>query len=218
MKIIPTMVLLAPLLGAVAPAPAAGAEPLCYPDEERCRVTEATTDPSTLLCARRPPDYVPGREYRGELVEQAEKWGRIFGVPRSWVVSQAYAESRNRPAARNESGATGIMQIKLARARDLVRWLEKSAFWSEAEVRGTVSVLWGGTRGDLHHMELNVLLATYDLRRLMGRFGRDHSVVAAAYNQGEGRVARCLAEGRPIPPRGREYVSRVMSAKKRGYV
>lgn len=216
--LIPTIVLLAPLLGTSSQALAAGAEPLCHPDEERCLVAEATVDPSRLLCARRPPDYDPGREYRDEVREEAERWGKVFGVPRAWIASQAFAESRNRPLAANPSGATGVMQVKLARARDLARWIERSAYWANREVRGVVSRLWGGARADLRHLELNVMLAAYDIRRLADKFGRDHAVVAAAYNQGEGKIARCLAGGRGVPPRGAEYVRRVMRAKQAGYV
>lgn len=148
----------------------------------------------------------------------ARKWGPIFDVPISWIVSQAYVESRNRPLAVNpNSHATGVLQILMIRARDLVRWIGRSRWRNHPEVR-KVLTLWKGRRTDLLHPELNVMLAAFDLRHLRDKFGDDHDLVAAAYNQGEGRIARHLAAGVPMPPRAIEYVSRVRRAKRMGYV
>ncbi len=218
MRLIPTIVLLVPLLGTGTRALAAGAgppgsEPLCYPDEDDCRVAEATTDPSRLLCA--PPAPSMG-DHGAAVRDQAALWGRVFGVPARWVTSQAEVESRNRPGAVSPAMATGVMQVKVSRAADLVRWLKRSEYWALAEVRDVVARAWRGLRADLHDLQLNVMLATFDLRRLAGKFGRDHAVVAAAYNQGEGKIGRCLREGRPLPARAVEYVSRVERVKRAG--
>jgi soluble lytic murein transglycosylase-like protein len=189
---------------------------MCHAGDGSCRAEETSVDPGELGCWQVLPDYEREVEYARPVREQAVRWGKVFGVPSSWAISQACAESRNRPLASNKSGATGVLQVKLARARDLVRWLKTSSWRADREVLAVLSEMWHGARRDLYQMELNVMLATYDLRHLMGKFGRNHDVVAAAYNQGEGRIARCLAAGKPMPARAVEYVSRVARAKSKG--
>lgn len=208
-----SLVLAAALAAAPRAASALGWEPVCYPDDAGCRVEEASVDPSRLLCAEPAPSM---EERPADVWEQAARWGKVFGVPRSWITSQARAESRNRPGAVSTAGATGVMQVKLARARDLARWLRSSEFGKLREVADVLAGKWRGLRRDLHDVELCVMLAAYDLRRLVGKFGRDHALVAAAYNQGEGKIGRCLREGRPLPARAVEYVARVMRAKRAG--
>jgi soluble lytic murein transglycosylase-like protein len=186
--------------------------------------TDAMEDPES------PPDvpgmcalpaeirYERGTEYPGSVREKSIRWARVFGIPASWPISQAYAESRNRPTVKNRSGATGVLQIKLARAVDLVTWLRRSRWGTDGMVREILGRAWHGLRDDLLDMDLNIMLACFDLRHLAGKFGHDHRLVAAAYNQGEGRIGRCLRDGIPFPRRAVEYIARVEDAKRQGYV
>lgn len=156
-------------------------------------------------------------EYPEIVRTLARKWARIFHVPSSWIISQAYVESQNRPLASNpRTGATGLLQIKLIRARDLVKWLSRSKWAAQVDVQKTLKT-WHNRRSNLLAPELNVMLAAFDLHHLRNKFGHDHSLVAAAYNQGEGCIARCLTAGSPLPRKAIEYIARVERAKKRGY-
>jgi|GEM_PF-2345116 soluble lytic murein transglycosylase-like protein len=153
----------------------------------------------------------------------ARKWSSIFEIPSSWIVSQAYAESRFHPLAENPSGATGTLQIKIARAKDLVKWMQSSKWWGYSMVQETLSHYWHGLRTDLLEPDLNIMLAAFDLHHLSRRFGMDHDLVAAAYNQGEGAIARWrqrreLDKSLPLPPRASAYIACVRRAKRRGYV
>lgn len=163
-------------------------------------------------------DIDPKATYPESVREFAKRWSAVFDVPVAWIVSQAYVESKFKPLAVNPSGATGVLQLKLPRAKDLVRWIGRSKFASNEDVKDVLARKWHGKKDDLLDMELNTMLATFDLRRLRGKFGNDHRIVAAAYNQGEGAVGRALESGKAIPPRGLEYVARVEDAKSRGYV
>ena len=157
-------------------------------------------------------------EYPNTARTLARKWAHIFGVPSSWIVSQAYVESQNHPLAANpKTGATGLLQIKLVRAHDLVKWISQSKWAVNSIVQKTLTTYWHGLRSNLLEPELNVMLAAFDLHHLRQQFGHDHRLVAAAYNQGEGTITRCLAAGKPLPPRAIEYVARVEKAKRRGY-
>jgi soluble lytic murein transglycosylase-like protein len=162
--------------------------------------------------------FDPAIEYPDTARKLAKKWARVFQIPSSWLVSQSYAESLNHPTATNKSGATGLLQIKLTRARDLVKWIEMSRWKASALVQNTLKRYWHGLRHNLLDPDLNVMLAAFDLHHLRQRFGSDHRLVAAAYNQGEGRISRCLAAGHSLPPRALEYVARVERAKRMGYV
>ena len=162
--------------------------------------------------------YERGTEYPGSVREKSIRWAKVFGIPAAWPISQAYAESRNRPTVKNRSGATGVMQIKLSRAKDLVIWLRRSKWKTDRMVQEVLGRAWHGLRDDLLDMDLNIMLACFDLHHLSRRFGHDHRVVAAAYNQGEGRIRRCISAGIPFPPRAVEYLARVEDAKRQGYV
>jgi soluble lytic murein transglycosylase-like protein len=196
--------------------------PACRPDGSG-NIMISSDDPVDLLwppmCALPAPAYYnQGEEYPGTVKEAAVKWARVFEIPSSWLVSQAYAESRFRPMAKNKSGATGVLQIKLARARDLVTWIGRSKWKTDRMVQDVLTRFWHGLRDDLLNLDLNVMLAAFDLHHLSRRFGHDHQLVAAAYNQGEGCIRRCLKKRIPFPARAIEYLGRVERAKKMGYV
>lgn len=190
-RILATLVLLTALLSTRGRADSPD------PPSSRARAGEQACDPRTVRVA--------GRE-----------WARVFRVPASWIASLAYAESRWCPDATNESGATGLLQVKLSRARDLVRWLRRSAWRGDARVLEVLS-RWRGVREDLLDPGLNVMLAAFDLHRLARKFHRDHDLVMAAYNQGEGVVGRHVERKIPLPPRAVEFIARVRKAREMGY-
>ena len=178
------------------------------------------SDPFTCLLGS---PFKANVEYPVTIQDLAKKWARIFEIPSSWIISQAYAESRFHPLAENPSGATGVLQIKIARALDLVKWMQSSKWWAYDLVRETLANHWHGLRSDLLNPDLNVMLAACDLHHLSRRFGRDHDIVAAAYNMGEGAMARWRVEKEankalPLPPRAAVYIARVKGAKRRGYI
>ena len=178
---------------------------------------------SDLFACRLGSPYQANVGYPETVRDLAKKWSHVFEIPSSWIVSQAYAESRFHPLAENPSGATGTLQIKLARAMDLVKWMRSSKWWGHDLVQATLSSCWHGLRSDLFNPDLNIMLAAFDLHHLSRRFGKDHDLVAAAYNMGEGAMARWRVEKElnkslPLPPRAAVYVARVRGAKRRGYV
>jgi soluble lytic murein transglycosylase-like protein len=146
--------------------------------------------------------------------ELAEKWGSVFGVSKTWIRSQAYAESKNVPTVINAvTNAMGLMQILPRTAEWLVHGLKKSRFWSNTEVRKTLT---GGA--NLLDPSLNVMLAAYYLAVLKKKFGDDHDLVAAAYNIGPTRIAYNLKNGLPLPAKSMLYLALVKDAQARGFV
>jgi soluble lytic murein transglycosylase-like protein len=165
-----------------------------------------------------PETYEEGVEYPEPVRDRAVRWARVFEVPSSWLISLGHVESRNQPMAKNESGATGALQMKLARAKDLVTWLGKSKWKTHRQVQEILARFWHGMRDDLLNLDLNIMLAAFELHHLRRRFGHDHHIVMAAYNQGEGCIARCLERGLPLPDRALEFITRIERAKQLGYV
>ena len=96
-------------------------------DSPACRIgipelPESTLPPEPLVSSLPAlENYEVGMEYPNSVRDKAMIWAKVFEVPASWLISLGYVESRNQPMAKNESGATGALQIKLARARDLDR-------------------------------------------------------------------------------------------------
>ena len=185
----------------------------------------ARQDPSVAMAVSRslmsmlpiPEIYEVGMGYPGPFKTKAVKWARVFEVPSSWLIPLGYVESKYQPMAKNPSGATGATQIKLARAKDLVAWMEKSKWKAHQEVQEILAMFWHGLRNDLLNLDLNIMLAAFELHHLRRRFGNDREIVHAAYNQGEGRISRCLARGLPLPARAIEFIARVERARQRGY-
>jgi soluble lytic murein transglycosylase-like protein len=151
--------------------------------------------------------------FRGKVV----KWAEVFEVPSSWLIPLGDVESKYQPMARNKSGATGVLQIKLARAKDLVTWMNRSKWKTHQKVQEILAMFWHGLRDDLLNLDLNVMLAAFELHHLRRRFGNRRDIVLAAYNQGEGCIARCLKERLPLPDRAIEFIARIERARKLGY-
>jgi soluble lytic murein transglycosylase-like protein len=150
------------------------------------------------------------------VVALAEKWGRVFGVPREWLCSQAFVESSNDPSKVNrKTGAMGLLQVMPLTAAWHIENLRQSG---TNLVKGTLEKLWHGKPRDLLNPDLNVMLAAAHLKFLKRIFGDDHDLVAAAYDAGHHRILRLIKEGKPLPKESRMYVAMVHEAKQRGYV
>ena len=168
-----------------------------------------------------PPDAAgkidPKAQYPETARALAAKWGKVFDIPPGWVVSHCYVESTNMPFAYNKNGnAYGIMQIKPGTAGDIVRWLKASKYIANPLVTNTLK-LWHGNGKDLFNPELNVMFGTFYLRYIKNKFKTNNQkVVAGAYNQGPGAMARALADGE-LTEAMNEYIALIEDAKKKGY-
>lgn len=153
--------------------------------------------------------------YPETVAALARKWSKVFKVPVSWIRSQAWAESRNVPTARNEvTGAAGVLQILPVTAEWLIKGLRKI---KNRQVQETLRIGWHGEENDLFNPDVNVMLAAYYLLLLKKKFGDDHDVVAAAYNAGPNKIAKIIATGGSLPPSSRTYLAMVADAKRRGF-
>jgi soluble lytic murein transglycosylase-like protein len=150
------------------------------------------------------------------VVELAEKWGQVFDVPREWLCSQAYVESKNDPTRINKrTGALGLLQV-----------MPKTALWHISKlaripnelIQATLKKLWHGRKSDLLNADLNVMIAAAHMKFLRGIFGNNHDLVAAAYDAGHNRILHLLHNGKPLPQQSRLYIAMVHEAKQRGYV
>jgi len=160
---------------------------------------------------------IDDRAYPETVKTLAAKWSKVFGIRVSWIRSQAYAESKNVLRAKNvDSGAMGVLQILPGTARDLLKSLRRSKFMKNKFVKETLEV--EPTDDYLFNPDVNIMLATYYMGLLKHKFGDDHDLVAAAYNIGPGKIARCLATQSPLPERSRIYIAMVKDAKRRGFV
>lgn len=108
-----------------------------------------------------------------------------YGLPVPLLKAVMAVESNFNPAAVSDKGATGLMQLMPATARDMY-----------------VS--------DLYDPAQNIEGGARYLRYLHDQFGNDLVVVLAAYNAGPEAVRR---SGRAVPPirETQEYVSKVLS-------
>lgn len=167
----------------------------------------------------------------------AVKWGKIFNVPPSWIVSHAWVESKNRPKAMNPDGpAWGVMQMKLPTAKDtaasLASFVRKSKkgnlSLSDPHVQCSPDELalisrllkqWHGNGDDLFNPELAMMFSVYYLSVLinrLGEYGADQKLVAASYNQGRGAVMKAIRAGKLTPPM-KHYLAAIEQAKEEGF-
>lgn len=155
----------------------------------------------------------------GVVAAMADKWGRVFGVPSSWILAIAKVESGLRPAARSAStardelrgGAWGAMQVTLRTAAGLAAELAKN---TDRTVALTFAK-WNGTGAALQDADVGVMFGAYLLSKLARQFGPDFSKVAAAYNQGPGTVSKLIAANNwpaGLTAHGRDYVTKTSEA------
>ncbi len=147
----------------------------------------------------------------------AEKWGPLFNVSPGWVRSHIFVESTNRPLAHNKTGgAFGFMQLKVPTATDIVRWMKASGLSKDGRVAATLKRCWRGQGEDLLNPDLNVMLGTFYLGYLKKKFGSDHDLVSAAYNQGPGALNRAL-KAQKLTSAMKDYIAKIENAEKQGY-
>jgi len=108
-----------------------------------------------------------------------------YGLPVPLLKAVMAVESNFNPAAVSEKGATGLMQLMPATARDMYVY-------------------------DLYDPAQNIEGGARYLRHLHDQFGNDLVMVLAAYNAGPEAVRR---SGGAVPPirETKEYVSKVLS-------
>lgn len=134
---------------------------------------------------------------RNILTEQLWQISKTYDIDPILILAIVLQESRGNPNTRGryqsgaESGAYGLMQLKVETAQTLAK---KFAFSVESSE-------------DLMKPEVNVVLGTAYLMRLIGHY-QDVRHAVIAYNLGQGKVDRLLAEGRELPSK---YYEGVMS-------
>jgi soluble lytic murein transglycosylase len=126
-------------------------------------------------------------------------------VAKPFLLAVARQESLFDPGARSSADARGLMQLLPTTAIDVARRHALAA---------------PHTR-ELHQPALNVELGGRYLAQLLARYGERRPLAAAAYNAGQGRVDRWIAEraGEPVDvwienipfPETRNYVKNVMA-------
>ncbi len=140
-------------------------------------------------------------ETRLLLTERLWQISRMYDIDPLLILAIVLQESRGNPNTRGryqsgaESGAYGLMQLKIETAQTLGK--KFGIYINSAE--------------DLMKPEINMVLGTAYLMRLIGHY-EDVKHAVIAYNLGQGKVDRLLAEGQKLPTK---YYEGVM-AKYRG--
>lgn len=161
-----------------------------------------------------------GPKAQGQIAALARKWGTAFGVPWDWIMGIAKVESGYRPGARSSAasdatrgGSWGAMQVSLKTAQGIAADLAKS---DSPSVRATLG-RWHGLGSDLLDADVGVMFGSYYLRKLRSSGLGDFAQVAAAYNQGAGRVQKLLAAGQfpgGLTPHGKDYVAKTEAGRR----
>lgn len=146
----------------------------------------------------------------------SDKWGKVWGVPASWIVAIATVESGcdagrtnlKSPGDVARGGAWGLMQQTLVTAMDNVRQIKASSMSSNSDVLSELAKF-DGTGRSLLDPDLNVMLGAFQLSRLQTRFS-NFAEVSGAYNRGAGGMARYLANGNDAMTL--EYVQKALAA------
>ncbi len=129
---------------------------------------------------------------------------REIGLDPAYVYGLIRQESRFIMDARSHVGASGLMQIMPATARETARHIGLAGF----------------TPDQINHRETNITIGTAYLKRALDDFGGSMALAAAAYNAGPGRPrtwrngpvldAAIWAENVPFNET-RDYVKKVLS-------
>ncbi len=138
---------------------------------------------------------------RYKLSQQLWKESRAIGFDPLIIVAVMYSESRSNPWARGklqsgtESGALGLMQLKLSTAQQM----------------GDSLGLKIETEQDMLKPEVNLLLGTHYLLRQIAEH-KDLMKGLWAYNIGPGELRRRLRTGEPLPIR---YSTKILAGYKK---
>lgn len=121
-------------------------------------------------------------------------------LPTGLLLAVSRRESAFNPRARSPVGARGLMQLMPATARLVADRIRDTRPHTD----------------ELYRPETNIRFGAHHLAKLMDRYDRNRALVAAAYNAGEGRVARWLkdASGMATPV----WIERIPFRETRDYV
>jgi soluble lytic murein transglycosylase-like protein len=146
------------------------------------------TNPSTAGQARRKLVLAPNTR-AVQMVPSFRQVAASYDIDPLLLHAIAHVESRHNADAVSPAGARGVMQVMPATARRF-------------GMRNPVA--------DLHDPRLNLEVSSAYLKTLQGYYGNNLPLVLAAYNAGEGAVAKY---GQRIPPyrETQMYVRDVMS-------
>jgi len=122
------------------------------------------------------------------------------GLDEAWIYALVRQESAFNVKAISRAGATGLMQLMPATARDVARSLG----------------LPRPTRQDLFRPQLNTILGSTYLLQMQQRYGGDPVLATAAYNAGPGNVDRWLPAEQPV--NADVWVATIPFRETRGYV
>lgn len=174
------------------------------PAARRYRVGQRAARPTDLNRAPAPDtrwlwDCIYPRPYE-ELVRSAEKQ---YGLPNDLLYAVMRQESAFSPTVVSPANAVGLLQLIPPTARNAAKELEL-AF----------------EPGLLSSPAYNIRLGSFYLSKVLGTFGGNVALAAAAYNAGPGAVSRWLETGEKLPldvfvaripyDETRIYVSRVV--------
>lgn len=118
------------------------------------------------------------------FIDIYRRYAAETGLPLHLLLAVSRQESAFHLVARSSASARGLMQLLPSTARVV------------ADLIGVARP----TNNDLNDPHVNVRLGAHYLAHLLGRYGHNRALAAAAYNAGEGRVKRWLkdADGLPI--------------------
>ena len=129
---------------------------------------------------------------------------RDIGLDPAYVYGLIRQESRFIMDARSHVGASGLMQVMPATARETARYIGLTSF----------------TANQINDRDTNIVIGTAYLKRALDDFGGSMPLAAAAYNAGPGRPrswrngpvieAAIWAENVPFSET-RDYVKKVLS-------
>jgi soluble lytic murein transglycosylase-like protein len=155
----------------------------------------------------------------------AKKWAAVWHVDYRWILAFSAVESGHRPnatcnneRARLVGGAWGLLQITGDTSHTIVNKIRSFATRRPEFIEHVKTILprWNSQNPScMLDPERNVMFGSFYLAELAALWSA-LALVAAAYHQGPGAVARLLKAGLAIPddlpPNGRIYVARIVEA------
>lgn len=134
--------------------------------------------------------------YISPFRDLTERYAAQAGIDPAWVYGLIRQESRFMLGARSSVGATGLMQVMPATAREIAAKIGMSA-------------------DELHSMDGNIRMGTWYLGDAKRRLGNDEVMATAGYNAGPARARRWQA-GTPLE--GAIYAETIPFNETRDYV
>ena len=157
---------------------------------------------------------------KAAIQELANKWGPVFAVPASTIMSIAQIESGYKPDTVNWSlnsiplgGAWGPLQMTKSTADD---WAKILSGHSNAQVRERAARWKGDGQLLIDDLDFAVMMSAAMLGKLTKQFG-DFKLVAGAYHQGAGKIAQMVRDKlrvpQDLPPKGKAYVTAALKTQ-----